>query len=90
MKKAEFKKAVAEKLEITQVEAEDVINGVFEVVEEGLLTAGSVPVGNIGKLEVVERAARKGHNPSTGEKIDIPARNAVRYKANKYVRELVQ
>lgn len=41
-------------------------------------------------FEHVERAARKGHNPSTGEAIDIPAKNAVAFSPSKAFKERMQ
>lgn len=41
-------------------------------------------------FERLERAARKGHNPSTGETIDIPAKNAVAFTPSKAFKERVQ
>lgn len=90
MRKADFIKAVAEKLDTTQKEARHISEKVFEVVEDGLVLNKSVPLGNIGKVETVERAARKGRNPQTGEEIQIPSRNAIRYRASEYGKRLVQ
>lgn len=35
--------------------------------------------GKLGKFVVVERQARRGHNPRTGEAITIPAKKSVTY-----------
>lgn len=90
MKKADFIKSVAEKLEITQKEARSITEGVFETVEDALVEGKKVPLGNLGKLGTVERAARKGHNPQTGEEIVIPARTAPKFTASKHLKELVK
>lgn len=90
MKKDEFKKAVATKLEITQVEAEKIIAGVFETVEDALVEGKKVPLGGLGKLGTVEKAARKGRNPQTGEEIDIAAKIAPKYFPSEAVKNLVK
>lgn len=89
MKKAEFIKAVAEKLETTQVDARATLDSVFEAIEDALVEGKKVPLGDLGRLEVRERPARKARNPQTQEVIDVPARNAIAYKASKHARELV-
>ena len=89
MKKQEFVKAVAEKLDITQVEARETLDGVFEVFEDVLVEGKRVPLGDLGRLEVRERAARKGRNPQTGEEIQIPASKTIAFKVGKYGKELV-
>lgn len=89
MKKDELITATAEKLGTTKKEARATLEQVFEVIEDALVSGQKVPMGNLGKLEVRERAARNGRNPATGESMVIPASNAIKYKASKYAKELV-
>ncbi len=49
-----------------------------EGIAQDLLRVGSCNIPGIGKLKVVERKARKGRNPTTGEPMDIPAKKVVR------------
>jgi len=44
---------------------------------------------SIGQFEVAERAARKGRNPQTGEPINIPASKAVKFRAGKALKDVV-
>lgn len=39
-------------------------------------------IPGIGKLVLVDRAARAGRNPKTGETIEIPARKAVKFRVS--------
>ncbi len=89
MKKQEFINATAEKLGTTKKEARATLDKVFEVFEDALVEGKKVPVGDIGKLQVRERAARKGRNPQTGAELDIPASKNIAFKAGKHGRELV-
>lgn len=89
MKKAELIKAVAEKLGVTQSEARKILDGVFETFEDALVVGQKIPLGKLGKLEVRNRAARKGYNPQTKESMVIEAHKAVAYKPSDYVKELV-
>ena len=41
-------------------------------------------------LERVERAARSGRNPQTGEAMEIPAREVVKLTAGKTLKDAVQ
>ena len=41
------------------------------------------------KTEFVEKEARKGRNPQTGEEIEIPACRVIKFKAGKTLKELV-
>lgn len=81
--------AVAEKLEITKKDATPIVDGVFEVILEGLIAEGEVALGDLGKLQVVERAARTARNPQSGESIEVPAKNAPKFKPSKKLRDSV-
>ena len=43
----------------------------------------------IGKLVLVNRAARMGRNPATGESIHIPAKKVVKFRVAKVCKESV-
>ena len=79
MNKSDFIVRLAGNLDDTQVatKASTTLETVAEVLAEG----DSVELHGFGKFEVVERNARKGRNPKTGEEIDIPAKNAVKFTA---------
>ena len=46
-------------------------------------------VPGIGKLVLVDRAARIGRNPATGEQIHIPAKKVVKFRVAKVCKEAV-
>lgn len=46
-------------------------------------------IQGIGKLVLVDRAARMGRNPSTGESIQIPAKKVVKFRIAKACKEAV-
>ena len=50
---------------------------------------GEFVINGIGKLVKVKRAARKGVNPSTGEKINIPAKTVVKFRVAKAAKDAV-
>ncbi|WP_080845573.1 HU family DNA-binding protein [Cytobacillus gottheilii] len=89
MNKTEFKKFAAEKLEVSQKEAEQRLQEVFQLIEDALVEHGEVPLADLGKLVVVERAERNGVNPQTKEKIVIPAKKTPAFKPSKHLKELV-
>ena len=91
MKKSEIVKAVTTETadasnpgvnSITGVNAETaslVINIVFEKIAAALAEGDHYNQDNFGTFKAVERKARKGRNPQTGEEVDIPAKNAVKF-----------
>jgi len=46
-------------------------------------------VPGIGKLVLVDRAARMGRNPATGETIQIPAKTVVKFRLAKVCKDSV-
>ena len=47
-----------------------------------LSTGNEVNLPGVGKFSVVDRAARVGRNPATGEELQIPAKKAVKFKSS--------
>jgi DNA-binding protein HU-beta len=43
----------------------------------------------LGKLVLVNRAARQGRNPATGETIQIPAKRVVKFRVAKAAKEAI-
>ena len=71
--------AVAERAEITGVEAKRVLGALEEIVLDELGNAQKVRVGGLVQLTVRVKPAqtkRKGRNPATGEEITIAAKPA--------------
>jgi len=48
---------------------------------------GEIPLPGLGKLKADVRAARTGRNPATGESMDIPAKNVVKFVAAKALKD---
>ncbi len=46
-------------------------------------------VPGLGKLVLVQRKARMGRNPATGETIKIPAKKAVKFKVSKAAKDSI-
>jgi DNA-binding protein HU-beta len=44
-------------------------------------------IPGIGKLVLVDRKARMGRNPATGEQISIPAKTVVKFRVSKACKE---
>lgn len=88
--KKDFVAEVAEKLSLTKKEATDRVEAVFGAVEEYLVDGENVQLTGFGSFKLMDRAARKGRNPQTGEEIDIPATRTVTFKAGKNLKERVE
>jgi nucleoid DNA-binding protein len=74
-------KFVSKKNDLTQKQMKDIWESVFDVIEKGVVKGERVPIGNMGKIYIHNkpaRKARKGRNPRTGEEIVIPAKKSTK------------
>lgn len=67
----------------TKNTAEATIDWLFDQMADELAKGGTVEYRNFGVLKPKRTPAKDGHNPRTGEKIKIAAKNVVRFKAGK-------
>jgi len=87
MNKSELVASVAQRSGLTKKESEKAVEGFISSIEEALVKGDKVQLVGFGTFELKERAARKGRNPQTGEKIDIAAAKVPSFKAGKGLRE---
>lgn len=69
--------------------AERAVNAVFESIKDAVAAGDSVQLIGFGTFECVERAERTGRNPQTGESLVTPAHKAVKFKAGKAFKDVV-
>lgn len=89
MNKAELVSAIAERAGLSKSDAEKSVNAFVEVVGGELGKGGKVQLIGFGTFETVERAARTGKNPQTGEELKIAACKAPKFKPGKALKEEV-
>lgn len=80
MNKTEFIAEVAEKAEMTKVQAQKAVNAFAEVIAEQMKKGEKVAILGFGTFSVTERSKRNGVNPQTKQTIVIPARKSVKFK----------
>jgi DNA-binding protein HU-beta len=88
MTKAELVKTLKEKASLaTLAQAEAAYDGLFTILAKTLKKGDTVAISGFGSFKVVERKARKGRNPRTGEEIQIAAGKAVKFTPSKALKE---
>ncbi|MCX8058821.1 MAG: HU family DNA-binding protein [Spirochaetes bacterium] len=91
MNKADLIAAIKKKADAPSKKiVEDVINAFIDVVKGELKKKGTVQLVGFGTFKVVERKAREGRNPKTGQKIKIPATKVPKFVPGKDLREIVK
>lgn len=76
MRKQDLIHMVAEETQQTEAQATKTVNAVFSAITKALAKGDEVAVSGFGSFRVVERSARQGRNPSTGEPMKIAARKS--------------
>jgi len=80
MNKSDLIDAMAADAGITKAAAKKGLESFLNNVQETLKKGDRVSLVGFGSWSVTERAAREGRNPQTGKKIQIPAKNVVRFR----------
>ncbi|MBD5185636.1 MAG: HU family DNA-binding protein [Bacteroidales bacterium] len=81
MNKTDLVNAIAEKTNLTKADAKLALDATLETISNAILNDEKVALIGFGTFSVSEKAARTGINPRTKEKIEIPARKVVKFKA---------
>ena len=81
MNKAELIDAIADRTGIAKSTVDEVIKGMTETVEAQVAKGDKIAIPGFISFQKVNRAARTGRNPRTGETINIPASATVKVTA---------
>lgn len=90
MTKQDLYDKVSDKIGISKSTVGKVCDEMIEALKHALESGEKISLMGFGTFEVVETKARKGHNPKTGEAIDIPAGKKPRFRFSNPVKEMVK
>ena len=71
---------IAANFDITKKLANEMITDIYNIIATAVAAGEDVKIDNVGTIKQVTRAARTGHNPSTGAKLEIPAKKTLKFK----------
>lgn len=90
MTKAELIEKMANEADISKVAAGKALDSFVDGITKTLKKKdGKVTLVGFGTFQKSRRKARKGRNPQTGEMLKIKARNVVKFKPGKKLRDAV-
>lgn len=90
MTKADLVAKMAKDAKISKAAAGKALNSCLDGIQKGLKKKpNKVTLVGFGTFSRVRRKARKGRNPQTGKPIKIKARNAVKFKAGKTLKDAI-
>ncbi len=87
--RTELVAAIAERANLTKVQADAALSAFQDVLVDSLGKGEPVKVTGLLSVERVERAARTGRNPRTGEEIQIAAGYGVKISAGSTLKKAV-
>ena len=87
MSKKDLIDAIAEHSDITKDKAGMAFDAIVAFVEKSLKKGEEVSMPPLGKFKITKRKAREGRNPTTGEKIKIPASNVPKFTPSKGLKD---
>lgn len=88
MKKNDYITEIAERSNIAKKDIKIVLDAIQDTVNAHLLAGDEVPVLDGLKLTTIQKAARMGRNPATGEAVAIPAKTAPKAKFGKALKAI--
>ena len=81
MNKADLVQELANWTGLTKKASRQAIDAITSVITDALARGEKVTLVGFGTFQVMQRRAKRGRNPQTGEEIRIPAQNVPKFKA---------
>ena len=90
MTKRDLMEILAERCKnLSQKEAEMVVNTVFNSMTEALARGERIEIRGFGSFQVKHRNAREGRNPRSGEKVTVAAKKVPFFKVGKELKKRI-
>ena len=90
MNRGDIIQAIAKETELTRSEIDNMIGIFLETIKKGVNNGEKVKLVGFGSFYKVNRKARLGRNPKTGEEIPISARRVVTFRAGHKLKSRVE
>lgn len=89
MNKQDLVLQLANKVQITQRKADDMLSYLLESIMKSVSKGEKVTIAGFGTFKRRNRRERRGRNPKTGEEITIPPSNVPAFSAGKQFKQTV-
>ena len=89
MTKAALVEEVARVADLTKKHSEVIVDRVFRSIIEALHRGEKIELRGFGSFRLRRREPRKGRNPKTGDKVDVPSKRVPYFKPGKELKELI-
>ena len=89
MTKAELVEEVSRVSDLTKKHSESIVDTVFQSIIDALHRGEKIELRGFGSFRLRRREPRKGRNPKTGDKVDVPPKKVPYFKPGKELKELI-
>ena len=89
MTKSQLYQSLAESTGMSKKEVGNFLDQLTNLAYKEVKSSGEFTLPGVGKLVKVDRKARMGRNPATGEEIKIPAKTVVKFRVAKAAKDAV-
>ena len=89
MTKAALVEEVARVADLTKKHSEIIVDAVFHSIVEALRRGEKIELRGFGSFRLRRREPRKGRNPKTGDRVDVPSKQVPYFKPGKELKELI-
>jgi integration host factor subunit beta len=89
MTKAELVEEVSRVSDLTKKHSEVIVDTVFRSIITALQRGEKIELRGFGSFRLRQREPRKGRNPKTGDKVDVPPKKVPYFKPGKELKELI-
>jgi integration host factor subunit beta len=87
--KAELVEEVSRVSDLTKKDAEVIVDTVFKSIVDALHRGEKIELRGFGSFRLRQREPRKGRNPKTGDKVDVPPKKVPYFKPGKELKDLI-
>lgn len=85
--KSQIAASIADRTGVTKKTASEILDYIAELAYKNAKNSFTLP--GLGKLVLVNRKARIGRNPATGQEIKIPAKKVVKFRVAKAAKDAI-
>ena len=89
MTKAALVEEVARAADLTKKHSEVIVDAVFHSIINALQRGEKIELRGFGSFRLRRREPRKGRNPKTGDRVDVPSKRVPYFKPGKELKELI-
>lgn len=89
MTKAELVDEVSRASDLTKKHSEVIVDTVFETIKQALHRGEKIELRGFGSFRLRRRDPRRGRNPKTGDRVEVPPKRVPYFKPGKELKDLI-